>query len=278
MGGKFQEDMIEIGLGRGLRTLPISVPMSQVYSDFPQNTWDPQHPFNPQGYFPPHDHRLSLNIDSLSVQSPASLSPTNPSPHPFATHIHQSPFQYDPPPQDSPTGHYDDHSLVPPGSAASSFDRRSRSSSSSSLPRKRSFPSNASSTSLSTTLVEESSYDDSRDAAMDLGSYDDLAPYGSSTNGGTSPVDGSGNTSGAEDALSASSQPQLGLGGGVGGSMNVLGKPMPTNNFVTKLYQCVCQFPCQNFAWPNLVLQDDKRYKVCALYRLDRARHIFRRI
>ncbi|EEB99449.1 hypothetical protein MPER_00877, partial [Moniliophthora perniciosa FA553] len=30
-----------------------------------------------------------------------------------------------------------------------------------------------------------------------------------------------------------------GLGGGMGASMGMLGKPMPTNNFVTKLYQMI---------------------------------------
>ena len=66
-------------------------------------------------------------------------------------------------------------------------------------------------------------------------SYNGLEPDGS-------PVDGS--TSGGEqdDQL----KPLDGhLGGGVSNahaaasSMNVIGKPMGTNNFVTKLYQCV---------------------------------------
>jgi hypothetical protein len=101
------------------------------------------------------------------------------------------------------------------------------------------------------TLVEESMYDDeSRDAAMELASaasYDDLevrtayggpssagsGPGGSAgggSGGGGSPVDGSGSTSGAEDSFGM-------MGGGVGGTMNILGKPIATNNFVTKLYQ-----------------------------------------
>lgn len=113
--------------------------------------------------------------------------------------------------------------------------------------------------------------DEARDAAMELASpYDDMevrSSYGvvgmgisshshslghghhglhgisgiSFSNGGLgsgkagngSPVDGSGSTSGAED-----------LGGGagsggmtMGGSMNIIGKPLASNNFVTKLYQ-----------------------------------------
>lgn len=96
--------------------------------------------------------------------------------------------------------------------------------------------------------------DESRDAAMELassGPYDDMdvraAAYGPSgaasaavsggAAGGTggsggSPVDGSGSTSGAEDSFG-----MMGSGGGVGGTMNILGKPLATNNFVTKLYQ-----------------------------------------
>jgi len=62
------------------------------------------------------------------------------------------------------------------------------------------------------------------------------AGMGSGTAGNGSPVDGSGSTSGAEDTFSAGG----GGGGGIlgmGGSMNILGKPLATNNFVTKLYQ-----------------------------------------
>lgn len=76
--------------------------------------------------------------------------------------------------------------------------------------------------------------DEARDAAMDM-PYDDLdarTAYGGG--GGGSPIDGSGSTSGAEDGLAA---PPGGTMGMVGGTMNVLGKPIVTNNFVTKLYQ-----------------------------------------
>jgi len=77
------------------------------------------------------------------------------------------------------------------------------------------------------TLLEESMYDDeSRDAAMELTSAVDRPGTASG-----SPVDGSGSTSGAEDSFG------MGIMTGVGGTMNILGKPLATNNFVTKLYQ-----------------------------------------
>ena len=77
------------------------------------------------------------------------------------------------------------------------------------------------------TLMEESMYDDeSRDAAMELTSTADRPGTASG-----SPVDGSGSTSGAEDTFG------MGIMTGVGGTMNILGKPLATNNFVTKLYQ-----------------------------------------
>ena len=113
--------------------------------------------------------------------------------------------------------------------------------------------------------------DEARDAAMELASpYDDIEvrnPYGvvgmgisaghhshshgglgahalhgmsfssggmgSGNAGNGSPVDGSGSTSGAEDSFGGGTGGMLGMAG----SMNVLGKPLATNNFVTKLYQ-----------------------------------------
>lgn len=98
--------------------------------------------------------------------------------------------------------------------------------------------------------------DESRDSAMELASaasYDDLdvrGGYESCSRGvpgvggagaggsGGSPIDGSGSTSGAEESFGI-----IGSGGGgVGGTMNILGKPIATNNFVTKLYQYVSFF------------------------------------
>jgi len=51
--------------------------------------------------------------------------------------------------------------------------------------------------------------------------------------GGNSPVEGS--ISGAEEGLPGQSTGSA--GGGMGATMGVIGKPMATNNFVTKLYQ-----------------------------------------
>lgn len=93
--------------------------------------------------------------------------------------------------------------------------------------------------------------DEARDAAMDMpyddidartaygGDVDSRTAYGAGADidartayggGGGSPIDGSGSTSGAEDAV-------VPRGAAMGMGMNVLGKPIVTNNFVTKLYQ-----------------------------------------
>ena len=58
---------------------------------------------------------------------------------------------------------------------------------------------------------------------------------GSGKAGNGSPVDGSGSTSGAEDSLGGG--PGAAGGMAMGGSMNIIGKPLASNNFVTKLYQ-----------------------------------------
>lgn len=190
-------------------------------------------------------HPLSLNISSLSVTSPTNPSPINLSPSsalspvstippstpispstiPFSHHNH---FQFDP-------AHYDDQfdSRRTPGPS-----RSSSTSSTSQPPRKRSFTSNPTSVSLNSSLVvEENIYDEARDT-IDLPAYDEMdIRYG--PNDG-SPVDGSGSGSGGEDALGGTGG-QIGMSMPVGmaGSMNILGKPMPTNNFVAKLYQYV---------------------------------------
>jgi len=80
--------------------------------------------------------------------------------------------------------------------------------------------------------------------------YEDMSPYsgggggGGGANSGGSPIDGSPSVDGSEDhstGLGLTTGPGpgpsgLGAGPSVGG-MGVLGKPMGTNNFVTKLYQ-----------------------------------------
>ena len=213
-------------------------------------------------YFPDGSRtsNLTLNLSSLSVASPTNLSPItapappSPSSAPFAHHLqHHHPFTFDG--QQSPQHYEDQHhhaqSYDPRRTPAPS---RSSSASSSQLPRKRSFTNGSpapappvglsiNTVSVGSPLVEETMYDDeARDAAMELASavsYDDLdsrTPYGAQaapsvgTNsvGNGSPVDGSGSASG-EDSFNVMQ--------GVGGSMTVLGKPLATNNFVTKLYQ-----------------------------------------
>jgi len=87
---------------------------------------------------------------------------------------------------------------------------------------------------IGTPLVEV----DAEHEAEDSGMYDDDAMElasagGNTTGGGGSPVDGS--TSGQEEAFGMGGVG--GASGGMGGSMGIIGKPMATNNFVTKLYQ-----------------------------------------
>ncbi|KDR80898.1 hypothetical protein GALMADRAFT_207831 [Galerina marginata CBS 339.88] len=205
-----------------------------------------------------HSHGHAHN----HMQSPFTFDPSQ------SASGQQSPGHYDDqgaPPGSS--GGYDARRTPGPSRSSSSGT-----SPASQLPRKRSFTGNAApsasagpssggggngadglSINVNPTLVEESMYDDeSRDAAMELASaasYDDLevrTAYGGSSTagsigggstgagggsgGGGSPVDGSGSTSGAEDSFGM-------MVGGVGGTMNILGKPLATNNFVTKLYQ-----------------------------------------
>ena len=241
---------------------------SAEYSQRPQQ-WQP-HLLPPEHYpfyhqdrtATPHDHAraaaLSLNISSLTVTSPTNLSPINPSPSsalsPSSTPISPSSnpfphphhhFQFEPPSQQQ--NHYDEHASLMTSTASSPYDTRrtpapSRSSSSSStshLPRKRSFTSNPSTTSLSSTLVEENIYDETPDASMDLGGYDEIDIRGY-TNTDGSPVEGSG--SGGEDSINATNPAQIGLSitmpaGGGASNMNMVGKSTSTNNFVSKLYQ-----------------------------------------
>ncbi|KAI0079430.1 hypothetical protein K474DRAFT_655611 [Panus rudis PR-1116 ss-1] len=210
--------------------------------------------------------QLSLNLSSLSVTSPTNLSPIHPqgshmspltpispsnapsmhhqntlSPHHHHHHHHhpmQHPFQYTPPEQGGGGGmRYDDPQY-------DSYNRRltsSRSSSSSekSVPRKRSYTTTA----IPNPVNEENaptpvSYSTNMDT-----SYDEVdMSYGPGLDAEGSPVDGS--TSGGEqddqvkpmDHIPSASAPSA------PGAVNVMGKPLGTNNFVTKLYQCVFLF------------------------------------
>jgi len=135
----------------------------------------------------PYQPNLSLNLSSLSVTSPAALSPTTPISPPFTGPIHQS-FQFD-------TASYDDR---PPTSR-----------------RKRSFSTN------SAGLVD---YD------VDAGSYaSEEMPHSGYADGNGSGSDEQRPQSSVPNSSSTSTMPGAGI--------NVLGKPMGTNNFVTKLYQ-----------------------------------------
>jgi hypothetical protein len=155
--------------------------------------------------------------------------------------------------QNQVVGRYDDHQQAPfegrPLPTPAPSNSRSSSSSSSSMPRKRSFTSNSAAHSGSSSLASSSTgtlleepYDD---ASMDMG-YEEMCSYPNGPNangvGGGSPVDGDVSVDGGDDqnlGIGAGSGSTLvnGHTGGMGGGINVLGKPMGTNNFVTKLYQ-----------------------------------------
>ncbi|KAH9945739.1 HSF-type DNA-binding-domain-containing protein [Amylocystis lapponica] len=211
---------------------------------------------------------LSLNLSSLSVTSPTNLSPINPSPHPSSgahasthvspitpispsnaglhhqlsaahhhhaaahnQHLQQQPFQFAAPDQGVryDDGHYD-------YSGRRLTSSRSSSSSEKSVPRKRSF---TTVTPLATS-VEETTYDHSN-SAMDTSPYDEVdMTYGGMDAEG-SPVDGSTSGGEQEDQLRPLEGPLSSVNGTHTGmpSLNLLGKPLGTNNFVTKLYQMI---------------------------------------
>jgi hypothetical protein len=108
---------------------------------------------------------------------------------------------------------------------------------------------------------------------MDIGGYTLLDPHsqshGSPIDGNVSPIDGgSGNGDGDDDDPDADDvegerddqlKPLEGIGGGLdmhggsGGSMGILGKPLGTNNFVTKLYQMISDSASSRFiSWTEL--------------------------
>ncbi|OCH86530.1 hypothetical protein OBBRIDRAFT_737805 [Obba rivulosa] len=212
---------------------------------------------------------LSLNLSSLTVASPANLSPINPSPHPSTHasshvspitpispgagglhhssahhyqhtphhhHAHhtpvQQPFQFAPPEQGMryDDAHYDY------GASRRLTSSRSSSSSEKSVPRKRSF---TTVTPLATSVEE--TYDHGPNA-MDTSPYDevDMAYGGLDAEG--SPVDGSTSGGEQEDQLKplGESVPPTPNASHMGmPPVNSMSKPMGTNNFVTKLYQMI---------------------------------------
>lgn len=214
---------------------------------------------------------LSLNLSSLSVTSPTNLSPINPSPHPsthasshvspitpispaglhnpalsahhhsqqtgaghHGAHMHQQqPFQFAAPDHGVryDESHYNDYT-----GTRRLTSSRSSSSSEKSVPRKRSF---TTVTPLATSVEE--SYDQSSNA-MDTSPYDEVDMAYSGLDAEGSPIDGS--TSGGEqDDQLKPLEGQIPSGNsthpGMPPSLSILGKPLGTNNFVTKLYQSV---------------------------------------
>ena len=201
------------------------------------------------------DHRaLSLNLSGLSVASPAT--PVTPS----ATPYHHQPFAYDGPYEHTP----------PPVTLRTARSKKA--------------PSPTVTVSVEPADDDSRLYDDeARDAPMELAdaaSYDfasakhgplsvvvDSSANGTGSAGGTSPVEGSNSP---DDPYGTTAN-----GNAMGSSMNVLGKPLATNNFVTKLYQYVCASILIDHAHST---QDDQRPKVSTVYRVDRARYIVRRL
>ncbi|KAJ6478494.1 HSF-type DNA-binding-domain-containing protein [Mycena vitilis] len=214
---------------------------------------------------------LSLNLSSLTVASPTNLSPIGPpsgalspvtpiSPAGYGSHLH--PFQFG---QGSGGGGNDSQDSY--GHESSSYDSvsvnvpSSPRSTTSTLPRKRSFSSDPPPTlnpvsrshtpSITTPSLRITTDSDTLSprpgspvsANPTSAGYDDmdvgLVPYDASS----SPVDGSSGS--GDDARIAvpTLVPTIG----------VMGKPMATNNFVTKLYQMITDAKSSHFiSWTEL--------------------------
>lgn len=84
---------------------------------------------------------------------------------------------------------------------------------------------------------------DHANGAMDTSPYDEVEMSYGGLDAEGSPIDGS-NSGGEQDDQLKPLDGHIGGGGHAGTSMNVLGKPIGTNNFVTKLYQCVSHVFC----------------------------------
>ena len=206
---------------------------------------------------------LSLNLSSLSVASPTNLSPINPSPHTSTATSGVSPITPISPssnqtlnhnPFPGHTTHYQLHNAQPqfsfaPPDQGSRYDEqhfdltarrvalssRSSSSSDKSVPRKRSFTAG---TSLATN-VEEGMYDASN-GGMDLStpaSYDEVEMGYAGLDQGGSPIDGGSSSGEQEDQLKPLDGQRPSSAALQAGGMGIIGKPLGTNNFVTKLYQ-----------------------------------------
>jgi len=240
---------------------------------------------------------------ATNALSPAT--PISPSTATQGYHHHmQSQFQFNPPPdQAAPSSvspQKDPQPERPYGlriSTSASGNSGSRSSSTSTSTstsgppsRKRSFTSqqpasSANTSSAPTPLIEENYLLDDGSVPVDHDTpMDDYytsasgpgnGPTSAGTPGGASPIDGGSGGSGGEDAgaggLMGAGGPSTsggsGNAGAVGSNMGMLGKPMPTNNFVTKLYQYVFYTRFIRIAHPWS--QDDKRPQVFAFHQLD---------
>ncbi|KAG6853388.1 hypothetical protein C0991_004789 [Blastosporella zonata] len=202
-------------------------------NDYPpqRQQWASDHHYS--SFQPPT--ALSLNLSSLTVTSPPSASPISGAPSSPVSPSYPT-YQFDP----TAPATYDDHppydNRRTPGPSRSS----SATSSSSHLPRKRSF--------TSTPVLEENIlYDDAPDAHMDI-LHDDI-DIRYTTTANASPVEGSDNS----EADHTNSALTSAAPGGVGGTMNILGKPLATNNFVTKLYQMINDAKSAHYiAWTEI--------------------------
>ncbi|TFY78641.1 hypothetical protein EWM64_g5372 [Hericium alpestre] len=247
----------------------------------------------PEGAMMERGTSLSLNLSSLSVASPTNLSPINQSPHtstatsglspitpispsnpaiqgqnPFGAHQH--PPSHPPYGQHPPPGSQHQFSFAPPDqsqgiryedpnydiSRRMGLSSRSSSSSEKSVPRKRSFtagplpiPPN----------IEEANMFDASGTSMQLDNpaeaYDEVDMGYPSVDPNGSPIDGSTSSGEQDDQLkplidTPTAQSQHAM---QASSMSIIGKPMGTNNFVTKLYQMINDPKSAHFiAWTDL--------------------------
>ncbi|TFK48468.1 hypothetical protein OE88DRAFT_1664293 [Heliocybe sulcata] len=213
-------------------TFPSPVSPSPSISDYP-------HYYHPHPHHPQHHDgaALSLNLSGLSVASPTTVSPIHPSPHPSTSSTLSPITPLTPPTHAYLASQHGQFSFAPPYDAPQ-YDYRGSSRSSScsekSVPKKRSF----STTPLATSLEEhpDAYAQQGHGAQMD---YEELDGMGYPPMEG-SPVDGSTSSGEMDEPTSTKTvghTDKTAYGGIPAGSINILGKPAGTNNFVTKLYQ-----------------------------------------
>ncbi|KAA1470262.1 hypothetical protein DENSPDRAFT_679744 [Dentipellis sp. KUC8613] len=226
----------------------------------------------------PHTSTATSGVSPITP-----ISPSNPNiqgPSPFGAHHHppshppgaygqhapppsQPQFSFAPPDQGQGIRYEDPHYDL--SARRMGLSSRSSSSSEKSVPRKRSFTAGP----LPTNIEEASMFDgtgggNGANGAMQLDGpgdgYDEVDMTYSSVDPNGSPIDDS--TSGGEqddqlkpliDAPMASGQQGPHSMASQASGMNVIGKPMGTNNFVTKLYQMINDPKSAHFiAWTEL--------------------------